>query len=198
MKQFISADQLTADSFKLAAQIVESGFEPDFIVGLWRGGSEVGIIVQDCLDFLGIKTDHIALRTSYRGASTYDDLIENKEKIRVHGTQYLLDNLNAEHKLLIVDDVYNSGFNIKAVIDRLSAKTRANMPNEIKVAVPWYKPASNRTGRVPDFYIHTTDDWLVMPYELDGLSDEEIGLQKPYVKALAAAALSGNPLPDAP
>ena len=36
----------------------------DFIVGLWRGGSPVGIGVQDCLEYLGVETDHIAIRTS--------------------------------------------------------------------------------------------------------------------------------------
>ena len=195
MKQFISADQLTKDAFRLAVKIYESGFKPDFIVGLWRGGSEVGIVVQDCLDYLGIKTDHIALRTSYRGASTYDELLRNKDQIRVHGTQYLLDNLDAEDKLLIVDDVFNSGHNIQAVINRLTLKTRANMPEDVRVAVPWYKPAGNRTGRIPDFYLHTTEDWLVMPYELDGLTDEDIDAHKPYVKELASAALAGKELP---
>ncbi|MFT5692785.1 MAG: hypoxanthine phosphoribosyltransferase [Oceanicoccus sp.] len=189
MKKFISADQLTLDSFKLAVQIYESGFRPNFIVGLWRGGSAVGIIVQDCLDFLGVPSDHISLRTSYRGAESYQELINNEERIRVHGIQYLLDSLNSEDRLLIVDDVYGSGFNVKAVIDRLSKKMRRNMPADVRVAVPWYKPGRNRTDRIPDFYLHETDEWLVMPYELNGLSDDEIEQHKPLVRQLAANAL---------
>ena len=31
-----------------------------------------------------------------------------------------------------------------------------------------------RTGRVPDYYLHETDRWLVLPYELNGLSVDEI------------------------
>jgi hypoxanthine phosphoribosyltransferase len=66
-KQFIKEEQLLQESFRLAAKVFDSGFRPDFIVGIWRGGSSVGIYVQECLQYLGIGTDHIAIRTSYRG-----------------------------------------------------------------------------------------------------------------------------------
>ena len=49
-KKFIAADDLLKDSFQLAAQIYEAGFHPDFLVGFWRGGSAVGIAVQEGLD----------------------------------------------------------------------------------------------------------------------------------------------------
>ena len=63
-KRFISADELLIDSFKLADQIFQSGFQPHFIVGVWRGGAPVGIAVQEYLDYRGVETDHIAIRTS--------------------------------------------------------------------------------------------------------------------------------------
>ena len=46
-KHFISAQDLLVDSFKLAEQIFDSGFQPHFIVGVWRGGAPVGIAVQE-------------------------------------------------------------------------------------------------------------------------------------------------------
>ena len=55
-KQYIEAQQLLDDSFKLGLQILESGFRPDYIIGVWRGGTPVGIAVQEILDHLGIKT----------------------------------------------------------------------------------------------------------------------------------------------
>ena len=64
-KHFIQADQLLKDSFNLAWKIFESGFKPDYIIGVWRGGAPVGIAVQEFLDFLDIPSDHIAIRTSY-------------------------------------------------------------------------------------------------------------------------------------
>ena len=48
----------------LAWQVYESGFRPDYIVGVWRGGAPIGIAVQEFLDVLGVKSDHIAIRTS--------------------------------------------------------------------------------------------------------------------------------------
>ena len=185
-KLFIQAEEQLLDSYRLGAKIYTSGFRPDFIVGLWRGGSPVGIGVQDCLEYLGVETDHISIRTSYTGMSSYTDMIENERGIHVHGLQYLLENLEADNRLLIVDDVYSTGLNIKAVIDQLSRKTRRNMPEDVRVAVLWYKPANNRTGRVPDYHLHETDKWLVLPYELDGLSLDEIYRHKTGVKDIFA------------
>ncbi|WP_317928591.1 phosphoribosyltransferase [Halioxenophilus sp. WMMB6] len=186
IKRFITAEEVTLDSYRLAAQIYQSGFRPDFIVGLWRGGSPVGIAVQDCLEYLGVATDHISIRTSYRGLSSYQSMVDQHENIRVHGTQYLLDRLESFHKLLIVDDVYSTGLNLDAVIRRLQNKTRRNMPEDVRIASLWFKPNRLRVERQPDYYLHTTDDWLVLPYELDGLTDEEIKQHKPFVSELVA------------
>ena len=181
-KQFIQESALLQDAFRLGVQIANSDFQPSFIVGLWRGGSVVGIAVQECLQYLGIESDHIALRTSYRGVAGYSQMVNNpEEEIRIHGTQYLLETINHQDSLLIVDDVFSSGLNVQAVINRLDKRLKRNMPAEVRVAVPWYKPAHNRTDRAPDYYINTTEDWLVMPYELSGLSAEEIATHKPFL-----------------
>lgn len=184
-KKFINAEELLLDSYRLTMQIFESGFKPDFIVGLWRGGSPVGIAVQDCLNYLGIKTDHISVRTSYRGRDTYQQMISQQGAIRVHNTQYLTEHMNAEDSLLIVDDVYSSGLSVKAVIDRLTEKSRKNMAHDVRVAAPWYRSSHNKTGKKPDYYLYDTDQWLVLPYELNGLTDDEIRQHKPLVAELA-------------
>ena len=167
-KIFVTEEALLLDAYRLGVRVFDSGFRPSFIVGLWRGGSSVGIAVQECLQHLGVATDHISLRTSYRGMQRYQRMVdEAASEIRVHGTQYLLETMNAEDGLLIVDDVYSTGLNVKAVIDRLATRMRRNLPHDVRIAVPWYKPARNRTGRVPDYYLHETDKWLVLPYELE-------------------------------
>ena len=184
-KLFVAEDDLLLDAHRLGVKVFDSGFRPGFIVGLWRGGSSVGIAVQECLQHLGVTIDHISLRTSYRGMQRYQRMVdEAPSEIRVHGTQYLLENMNAEDGLLIVDDVYSTGLNVKAVIDRLAARTRRNMPHDVRIAAPWYKPARNRTGRIPDYYLHETDKWLVLPYELNGLSLDEIRAHKPFLAPL--------------
>ena len=196
-KLFVTEEELLLDAYRLGVRVFNSGFLPTFIVGLWRGGSTVGIAVQECLQHLGVATDHISLRTSYRGMQQYQRMVdEGSSDIRVHGTQYLLESLNAEDGLLIVDDVYSTGLNVKAVIDRLKVRTRRNMPHDVRVAAPWYKPARNRTGHVPDFFLHETDKWLVLPYEMNGLSLDEIRAHKPFlapmVDRLRASALQST------
>ena len=178
-KTFVEEETLLNDAFRTAVSVYESGFAPTFIVGIWRGGSSVGIYVQECLQFLGVESDHIAIRTYYAGLPEYQKRVDDPTSIRVHGLQYLLENLNADDRLLLVDDVFNSGYSIEAVITELQQKLRLNMPSDVRVATPYFKPARNKTGRSPDYYVHEVDEWLVLPYELQGLSQDEIENNKP-------------------
>ena len=175
-KHFITAEALLKDSFLLAEKILASNFRPHFIVGVWRGGAPVGIAVQEYLDYKGIKTDHIAIRTSsYRGIDDQD------KNVRVHGLQYIIENVNSHDELLIVDDVFDSGRSIAAILKELKIKSRRNLPETIRIACPWFKPTKNVTDLVPDYFIHKTDQWLVFPHELDGLTEQEIRDGKPEI-----------------
>jgi hypoxanthine phosphoribosyltransferase len=176
-KMYIDARELLEDSFRLAIKIFRDGFRPDFIVGIWRGGTPVGIAVQELLDYHDIKTDHIAIRTS-----AYEGINRMGRQIRVHGLQYIVDNVNSEDNLLIVDDVYDTGLSIEAVLDTLKEKARKNTPRSIRVAVVYYKPGNNKTNRAPDYFIHETDKWLIFPHELTGLTREEIFKNKPVAR----------------
>jgi hypoxanthine phosphoribosyltransferase len=172
-KIFVTASGLLQDSFRLAAEIYRSGFRPDFIVGIWRGGTPVGIAIQEYFEFRGVDTDHIAVRTSH-----YTGIDQRSESIRVHGLHYLIEEANAAHSVLIVDDVFDSGRSLEALITELSKKMRLNTPNAIRIATPWYKPSKNRTQLKPEYYLHETDQWIVFPHELDGLAYEEIARGK--------------------
>lgn len=180
-KTFVAANDLLLDSFQLAANIYESGFRPDFLVGLWRGGSAVGIAVQEGLDHFGVKTDHIAIRTSYRGQATYSEMVDSADTIRAHGLRYLHERVCEHHSMLIVDDAYSTGSSVNAVIDQLAKKSRRNLPHDIRIATVWYRPTV-RTIRPPDFYVHETSDWLILPYELSGLSIEELRENKTEIR----------------
>lgn len=192
-KIFVSEQQHIVDGFRLGRQIFESGFRPTFIVGLWRGGSAVGIVVQECLATLGVETDHIALRTSYQGRQSYQRGMLERANIRVHGRQYLLENLNVDDSLLIVDDVFSSGRHTGAVLDSLRGALKRNMPQQVRVAVTWWRRAGTEElfgepAMAPDFYVHETSDWLVLPYELHDLSHEEIARNKAYLMPMLERA----------
>lgn len=177
-KKYINAQDLLDDSYKLGLQVLDSGCKPDYIIGVWRGGAPVGIAVQELLDFFGVKTDHISIRTS-----SYTGIEQRVSNVRVHGLDYIIKNVNAEDTLLIVDDVYDSGLSVAQVIDDLTRKCRKNAPI-MKVATPYYKPTNNKTNRVPDFYLYETDEWLVFPHELSGLTKAELLSEKPGMEVL--------------
>ena len=175
-KVYISAQQLLEDSLELGRQILASEFRPNYIVGVWRGGTPVGIMVQELLDFYGVETDHISIRTS-----SYSGLNKRDNKVRVHGLSYLTSSMNAEDSLLIVDDVFDTGLSVKAILKKLREKSRKNLPHDVRVATAYFKPGRNRTDFEPDFYAQKTDDWLVFPHEMEGLSRSEIVANKPHL-----------------
>ena len=184
-KTYISANELLLDSYKLGIKIFDSDFKPDFIVGVWRGGTPVGIAVQEILSYLGAPSDHIAIRTS-----SYIGIAEQDKKVMVHGLDYIIDHINYDDQLLLVDDVFDSGRSIQAIFERLNKKSRRNTPKDIRIATPWYKPNNNKTRLVPDYYLHESDDWLVFPHELEGLTEDEIFNNKPGVKELLSGRKS--------
>ena len=187
-KLYLDAQQLLEDSFHLAAQVIRSGFRPTFMIAVWRGGVPMGIAVQEFLAFHGLQTDHIAVRTS-----SYSGIDNQSRTIRVHGLGYLVSNMNHEDRLLIVDDVFDTGLTIEAVIRHLEEKARLNTPRDIRVAVPYYKPSRNRTSRVPDYYLHETAQWLKYPHSLEGLSNEEVAQNRPELYAIIKDQLGSPP-----
>ena len=172
-KTVLTAQDLLTDSFELGVRILESGFRPTLIIAIWRGGTPVGMAVQEILAYCGIESDHIAIRTSsYVG-------VDERGAVAVHGLNYIIKKVCYDDRVLIVDDVFDTGHTIKAVIDELTKRARGNTPEDIRVAVPWYKPTRNETDLVPDYCIRETAEWLVFPHELDALTPEEMQAMRP-------------------
>jgi hypoxanthine phosphoribosyltransferase len=173
-KLFISANSLLRDSMELARLVVKSGFRPTFLVAMWRGGAPIGIAVQEVLEYHSIRTDHIAIRTS-----SYTGIDQQSKTVRVHAIDYLVSQLTAEDELLLVDDVFDSGRSLEAVISELKQRCRRNWPERWRIATVYYKSKRNRSTLLPDYYVLDTDKWLVFPHELIGLTREEILAHKP-------------------
>lgn len=177
-KTVLSAQDLLEDSFRLGLNVLESEFQPTMIIAIWRGGTPVGMAVQEILSYAGIKSDHIAIRTSsYVG-------VDQRGAVAVHGLNYIIKKICHDDRVLIVDDVFDTGNTIKAVIEELARRARDNTPADIRIAVPWYKPSRNQTELVPDYYIRETAEWLVFPHELDALTPEELRTARPQIAAI--------------
>ena len=168
-KKFITAQELLEDSYKLAAQVFNDDFKPQFIIGVWRGGAPIGIAVQEYFDFKNVSVDHIAVRTS-----SYDGINKQNKEIKVHGLHYIVENAHAGDSVLIVDDVFDSGRSIEALIEQLKALMGNNLPLDIRIACSWYKPNNTKVKIKPDYYVHESDEWLVFPHEIVGLTPDEI------------------------
>ena len=173
-KIFISADSLLRDSLELGMQIVRSGFRPTFLVAIWRGGAPIGITVQEVLEFHGVECDHISIRTS-----SYTGIDQRTKTVRVHAIDYLVSRLSAEDRLLLIDDVFDSGLSLEAVMQELKKRCRRNLPENIRIATAYFKPSRNRTSLLPDYFVRSTDEWLVFPHEMQGLTRDEILRLKP-------------------
>jgi uncharacterized protein len=183
-KTFISPESLLRDSFELGRQVIQSGFRPSFLVGVWRGGAPIGITVQEVLEYHGVSCDHIAIRTS-----SYTGIDQQSRTVRVHALDYLVSMLEADDGLLLIDDVFDSGRSLEAVVAELRRRCRRNLPEQIRIATVYYKPARNQSSLRPDYFVRETDHWLVFPHEICGLTREEIREHKP---------VSPDFLPDEP
>ena len=159
---------------ELARLVVRSGFRPTFLVAMWRGGAPIGIAVQEVLEYHSILTDHIAIRTS-----SYTGIDQQSKTVRVHAIDYLVSRLTAEDELLLVDDVFDSGRSLEAVVTELKLRCRRNWPERWRIATVYYKSKRNRSSLMPDYFVLDTDKWLVFPHELIGLTREEILAHKP-------------------
>lgn len=183
-KVFIDADELLLDSYRLAAQVIRANFEPSFMIAIWRGGAPIGIAVQEFLKYRGIESDHIAIRTS-----SYHGIDDQASQVQVHGLNYLAKTVIHEDRLLIVDDVWDTGLTIEAVIKELRRRARLNTPREIRIAVPYFKPGRNKTKLTPDFYVHEVDSWLKFPHSLEGLTTQEVMSHRPDLYEIVSGAV---------
>ena len=94
--------------------------------------------MQEMLHYHGCRSDHIAI-----GTSSYSGIDNQDYKINIHGLNYLIKKITADDKLLIVDDVFDTGLTITSVIEHLRIMARLNTPIDIRIAVPYFKPNRN-------------------------------------------------------
>ncbi len=185
-KIVLSAQDLLEDSFRLGLKVLEDGFRPTLIIAIWRGGTPVGMAVQEIFAYCEIHSDHIAIRTSsYHG-------VDQRSSVVVHGLNYIINKIRHDDRVLIVDDVFDTGNTIVAVIEEIRRRARGNTPADMRVAVPWYKPTRNETDRVPEYYLRETDEWLVFPHELDALSPEELEASRPAIAAIVSNVVGAD------
>jgi len=174
-KHYLSANEYLRDIWQLAAAIRRSGWKPDALIALWRGGAPVGVAVHEFFDATGWQVEHIPLKcASYTGIGQNDAAVCFTLGEAVFGA------LKKGEKVLVVDDVFDTGKTAAAVRERIE-KTGA----EMRLACVYWKPQKNRTTLKPDYFVRDVGpDWIVFPHEIAGLTKEEIVRKDPILAAL--------------
>ena len=181
-KIYLSPEQLLQDSFALAKQIIESEYDPTFVLGIWRGGAPIAIAIHEALVACGIKCNHDAVKIS-----SYENINKRNPDILINDITYLIEQISKSERLLIVDDVHDTGLSMQALISKITAETNVT---DIRIAVPYFKPSKSLVDFQPDFIIHETDDWLIFPHELTGLDANELKNQKQSIENIQTLILS--------
>lgn len=171
-KTFISAQDLLDASFRLAAQVYESGYRPSHILGVWRGGAPIAIAVHEALCVLGWPAAHYAVQ-----AASYGGDMDNQGGVSLFGIESVGPLIGEGAKVLIVDDIFDTGLSMKAILGSLDAHCKS-ASREIKIATAYYKPARNQTMLTPDYFVHSVENWVVFPHELIGCTAAELRAQK--------------------
>ncbi len=143
---YCSKKKIDEMCYELAKKIKESGFKQEVILGICRGG---WIPARYIADLLGDFKEIANIKTEF-----YTGIEKTKKELKI--TQDISVNVEGK-KVLLVDDVADSGRTLKGVIEHLKKKGAV----EVKVACLHTKPQSIYE---PDFYVDKTDAWIIYPW----------------------------------
>ena len=174
-KHYLSADEYLRDTWRLAAEVKRSGWKPDILIALWRGGAPVGVAVHEFFKATGWSVQHIPLK-----CASYTGIGANEGKVVFTHGDIVFGMLRKGDRVLVVDDVFDTGKTAAAVKAELESKGV-----EMKMACVYWKPQKNITDMKPDYFVKDVGlDWIVFPHEIDGLTKEEIAVKDPVLAGL--------------
>ncbi len=179
MKDFLTYDQVRNNAIKMARQIHKEGFIPDVIYVSLRGGAYIGNVLSEYFKIVANGRRPVlyaaVVARSYQG-------IKDQEEVRIDGWTYSPEHLRQGDKILLVDDIFDSGKTLnylaKVIVDRGIPRS------DLKIAVHDYKYFTGQSDKLvihPDYYSRKhvinkpeEDIWIhYMSHELVGLTSEE-------------------------
>jgi hypoxanthine phosphoribosyltransferase len=179
-KEFLPYDTVRNNTLKLAHRIYCDGFIPDVIYVSLRGGAFLGNVISEY--FKIVRRDDRPAYYAAVVAHSYSDVIL-QDKITVEGWTYDPAHLRTGDKVLLVDDIFDSGRTINHLAAIILEK---GIPrHNLKVAVHDYKFFYDKSRQLPvqpDYYcrkhelsIKDEPRWIhYMSHELVGLQDDEL------------------------
>jgi hypoxanthine phosphoribosyltransferase len=179
-KEFLPYDTVRNNTLKLAYRIYRDGFIPDVIYVSLRGGAFLGNVISEY--FKIVRREDRPMYYAAVVARSYSDVM-CQEKITVEGWTYDPAHLRTGDKVLLVDDIFDSGRTINHLAAIILEK---GIPrHNFKVAVHDYKFFYDKPRQLPiqpDYYcrkheLSLKDEprWIhYLSHELVGLKDDEL------------------------
>ncbi len=144
--EIMTWDQFYELARRVAEKIKDSGYRPDFMVGLARGG---WVLSRVLCDFLGVK-DLVSIKVEHWGVTATPD---GKARIK-----YAFDVDLTGRRVLVVDDITDTGESMMVAVDYVRTKN----PEEVRTAALRHIQGSKFT---PDYYgDEITWRWVVFPW----------------------------------
>ena len=131
--------------FKLAKKVADSGFRPDVIVAVLRGGVVPALIVSDVLnveEFYAIRVKHWGIAEEVYKVPVVEQLPQGKLEGK---------------RVLLVDEIADTGKTIEVAVREL----RRMGLQEVRTSVVHLKPTSSV---VPDYYVEKLNRWVWVFY----------------------------------
>ena len=130
----------------VAQKIIISGFNPDFVIGLARGGWVLSRVLCDFIgvkDLASLKVEHWGITASKDGAAQ----IKYPFNIDLNG-----------RRVLIVDDITDTGDSLRLAVDHIQRLC----PDDLKTATLRYITGGSF---IPDYFAdEITWRWVIFPW----------------------------------
>jgi hypoxanthine phosphoribosyltransferase len=179
-KEFLPYDTVRNNALKLAHRVHREGFTPDVIYVSLRGGAYLGNVISEY--FKIIRPPGRPLYYAAVVARSYTDVLKS-DKITVEGWTYGPEHLRIGDKVLLVDDIFDTGRTINHLAEIILE--RGIPRQDLKVAVHDYKYFYDKSSQLPvqpdywcrkhDLSVQDDDYWIhYLSHELVGLKKGEL------------------------
>ncbi len=168
MKYYLSADAFQRDCMRLARKVFDdTTWQPDLLLALWRGGAQPGVIMSEVFSFLGRAVPHTVVQ-----CASYAGIGERTSEVIFQNADELFNSITPGTRVLVIDDVFDSGKTAEAVKQRLAQV-------DVRIATVYWKPHAKLVDFMPDYVVRELNEWIVFPHELDGLTPDELRHKDP-------------------
>ena len=183
IKEFLEYKTVRNNALKVAHRIYSDGFIPDVIYSSLRGGAYMANVISEYFKILSAKEKFHPVLYAGVVARSYSDIAKHT-RVFIDGWTYPPENLRPGDKILLVDDIFDSGRTINCLVETLM-DSRGIPREDIKVVVhdnKYFTYYESQLPVQPDYWCRKFEisgpeenRWIhYMSHELVGLTGAEL------------------------